>query len=102
MVLRRRSLLRASTPLPTLRHKGGGGTKSLRAALDAGLRPDAGASLADRWIEQIGQRRIKRRRIRPRRLGAGRLGRIFFRMLRRIAELPGARAGGAFYPAPNN
>ena len=41
MVLRRRSLLRASTPLPTLRHKGGGSTKSLRAALDAGLNDHA-------------------------------------------------------------
>jgi hypothetical protein len=64
--------------------------------LDPGLRADAGAAFADRRIEQFRQRRIELRRIRPRRLRAGRLGRVFLRMLGRIAPFRRVRSVGAF------
>ncbi len=57
-----------------------------RLRFQPGLRADPGGALADRGIEQIGQRGFHRRRIRPRRLGARRLGGVLFRMPGRIAR----------------
>src|SRR5580692_1688251 len=73
---RRRSRLSLPTPHPALPHNGGGTTS---------LRTDAGATVTDRGIQNVSERRVERRRIRPRRFGAGRLGRVFFRMLRGVA-----------------
>src|SRR3984957_12194031 len=72
-------------PPPALPHKGGGRTS---------LRTDAGATVTNRGIQDVSERRVERRRIRPRRLGAGRLGRVLFRVLGRIAV-------GAFRHGPN-
>ncbi len=67
------------------RNRRGGPRNCRAAARSPGLRAKAGAALADAGIEQIRQRIVEHRHIRPRRLGAGRLGRVFLRMLCRIA-----------------
>src|SRR5580704_16006943 len=82
---RRRSRLSLPTPHPALPHKGGGRTS---------LRTDAGATVTNRGIQDVSERRVERRRIRPRRLGAGRFCWVLFRVLGRIAV-------GAFRHDPN-
>src|SRR5262249_5435414 len=72
--------------------------------LQSGLRTRSGGSLADAWIEQVGERRLHRRLLRPRRLGARRLRRVLLGMLGRIALwlwLWRGRLVGSFCHRPN-
>ncbi len=78
--------------------------------LQTGLRAGPGGALVDPRIEQLLQRRRDRRQLRPRRLGARRLyrlllgcaslGRVFLRMLGRVART--ARAGRFLGRHPGN